>query len=99
MSSAARSLAGSAARGGYVAACNLLLDPSAAPSAEDKNGETALHRAAGSGYANACKLLLDRGAVLGAEDKKGFTALSIAEAKGHAEVQALLMNPRSARAS
>lgn len=56
----------------------LLMDRGSAADAPNKQGWTALHRAAYTGYAAACRLMLRRGAGLNAVTREGRTALHLA---------------------
>ncbi len=70
----------------------MLLDNSLDVNAKDRDGRTALRKAAGEGRLKVVKLLLQRGADVNAKDEDGRTALMCAAIRGHAAVVKLLLD-------
>ena len=81
----------SAVTRGDVAALGRLLDGGADPNARDKNGQTALMRAAHQGQAPVVRLLINRGADLDCRAKFDLTALMLAVIGGHAVIVDMLV--------
>ncbi len=81
----------SAAAGGQLRICRLLLKLGAAPNAADNLGRMPLMAAAEDGYYDICKLLLSRKADLSKKDHTGWTALHFAAREGHTQTCILLM--------
>lgn len=80
-----------AARHGYDSIVRLLLDQGADISAQDENGETALHLAA-CYYETTVRLLLDKGVDISIQDNQGWTALHSAACIGEDKIAQLLLN-------
>ena len=74
----------------WVRIVKLLLTRGATINAVDRDGCTALHRAATHGRSEIIKLLLESGATIDAIDKYGRTALHRAATNGHLTVVNLL---------
>jgi ankyrin repeat protein len=69
----------------------MLLDRGAPIDGHNKQGWTALHRAAYNGRVDACRLLLRRGASIHAVTNTGATALHLAASNNHLGVMELLL--------
>ncbi|MFM8321128.1 MAG: ankyrin repeat domain-containing protein [Chloroflexota bacterium] len=80
----------SAAAGGHVAICRLLLEHGADANARQADEFTPLHAAAQNGSLELIELLLAHGANLQARTAAGLTPLALAQAAGHAPAVELL---------
>ncbi len=81
-----------AASEGNTAEMKRLLDGGANPNQAEKNGKTALMRAALFGHVEIAKMLLDGGANPNQAEKNGWPALMTAAYWGHAEVVKVLLD-------
>ena len=81
-----------AAKRGYVAVGQLLLDEEAQIDVEDNSGRTALHVAVESGHLNVVRFLLDKGASTEARNHNGQAALHLAAKYGNPEIVQTLLD-------
>lgn len=81
-----------AAKRGYVAVGQLLLDEGAQIDVEDNSGRTALHVAVESGHLNVVRFLLDKGASTEARNLYGQTALHLATKYGNTKIVQTLLD-------
>ncbi|THZ51416.1 hypothetical protein D6C88_09769 [Aureobasidium pullulans] len=83
-----------AAKGGHIAAVEMLLVRGADINAQGTDG-TALTQAAMGGHTAAVEMLLERGAELDIEEGTAFTALQVAAFHGHKDVVQRLLNSKA----
>lgn len=73
----------SAAKGGDMSICTLLLSKGANILIKNEKGATCLHRAASEGHTHLCRLFLLCGADASVKDNEGKTPLDLAREKDH----------------
>ena len=85
---------------GNADAVRALLNKGVDANAKDRDGETALMKAAYYGYLDVVRALIEKGASIDPKNSRGETALQMAQAHQHGDVvqalqQALLKDPRA----